>query len=92
MTDQTAGSGGPRWLREPPPGGADIHVAIGTGAELTPELREAVEALASALQQDEVEGYRTRNCPNYGICNPLGNCNPDQTWPCAIFSSCRISE
>jgi hypothetical protein len=76
MAEQSAGSGEPRWLLKPRPGEVQIHVAIGEGAELTPELREALEALASALGQEEVEGYArgenictTKACPERISCD-----------------------
>jgi hypothetical protein len=91
MADQSAGSGGPRWLREPPPGAAQVHIAIGDGAALTPEVREALEALAHALLRDDVEGYLRRECPSLDICNPLENCDPRTNAPCTWFTTCRIS-
>src|SRR5438046_10703823 len=39
-----------RWLLEPPaPGEVHLHVAVGEGAQLTPELQEALEQLLSRL-------------------------------------------
>jgi hypothetical protein len=93
MADQSAGSSEPRWLLEP--GEARIHVAVGEGAVLTPELREALEALAGALHREEVEGYaKPRPCPALNICNPLDtiNCNPFTSAPCASFTTCRITD
>jgi hypothetical protein len=91
MADQSAGSGEPRWLVEPRPGEAHVHIAVGEGAELTPELREALEGLASALHREEVEGYaKPQPCPRLHICDSLGNCQPHTQAPCAHFSTCRI--
>jgi hypothetical protein len=93
MADQSAGSEGPRWLLEPGPGGARIHVAVGEGAELTPELREALEALAGALHREEVEGYaKPKPCPILHVCNPYDTCNPQTSTPCARFTTCRIED
>jgi hypothetical protein len=93
MADQSAGSGEPRWLLEPRPGEAQIHIAVGDEAELTPELREALEALARALPGAEVEGYaKPRPCPDFYICSSLGNCQPHTDAPCARFTTCRIAD
>ncbi len=86
----------PRWLAEPAPGAVDIHIAVHQDAELTPELRDAIEGVAKALEQEEVEGYRLKPppkpCPTYTNCNPRAECAPQVVYPgCAIeYSSCRI--
>jgi hypothetical protein len=85
MADQSADAEAPRWLRQPGPGEARFHVAIGPGVELTPEVREALEALTSALQQDEVEGYARKPCPE------LGGCTPYSSVPCFAYAPCRIA-
>ena len=47
-----------QWLLEPAaPGEVKIRIEIGEGAELAPEIREAVDALAKAIQDQEVAGY-----------------------------------
>ena len=84
MAEHSAGSGEPRWLLEPRPGEAQIHVAVGEGAEITPELRAAIDALARALPQEEVAGYAT---PRAG---PDRICTQDLTAPCTQYIACRI--
>jgi hypothetical protein len=93
MADQSAGSGEPRWLLEPRPGEAQIHIAVGEGAAVTPELREALEALAGAIHQGEVEGYaKPRPCPDLLICPSQFACQPKTEAPCAVFQTCRIAD
>lgn len=49
-----------RWLLEPPaPGEVHVHVAVGEGAQLTPEVREAIEQLLTRLHEAEsdVSGF-----------------------------------
>jgi hypothetical protein len=93
MADQSVGSGEPRWLLKPQPREAYVHVGVGEGAELTPELREALEALVDALHQEEVAGYaKPRPCPELEICSPLGRCLPHTSAPCASFTTCRIAD
>jgi hypothetical protein len=64
-----------RWLLEPPtPGGMHIHIDISPDAEVTPELRTALDQLAQALAaQDEVEGF-SKTCTPYSGC-PVRSCN-----------------
>ena len=89
MTDRSMRPDDPRWLVEPGFGETCIHVAVGDGAVLTPELRAAVEALAGALQQEEVQGY-AKKCDERLNCTPFGKCNPQLQSPCAMFTTCRI--
>jgi hypothetical protein len=93
MADQSAGSDEPRWLLDPRPGEAQIHIAVGPEAELTPELREALEELASALHQGEVAGYaKPQPCPELKVCAPYGACDPKTSSPCANLTTCRIAD
>ncbi len=89
----TSDSGeGAGWVVEPPPvDGVIIHLDADT-SELTPELREALEALARTLEEsnqlqegEEVEGF-ARRCPKRTSCSPLTNT------PCyaKTVSDCRI--
>jgi hypothetical protein len=91
MADQSTGPQDPRWLVEPGPGEAQIHLALGDGAVVTPALRAAVEALAGALQRDEVQGY-ARPCKEKQMCVPFGKCAPELSAPCAVFTTCRIKD
>jgi hypothetical protein len=93
MTSQSGGREELRWLLEPPGAGEiNIHVEFGEGAELTSELREALERLASAVQESEVSGYACpvrsvmpcailTSCPGQSLCASDAVCNP---------LSCRI--
>jgi hypothetical protein len=89
MADQPTSPEESHWLVEPSPGEAHIHVAVGEGAEITSELRSALESLVGALQQEEVVGY-ARKCEERQNCSPLGTCHPQLASPCATFSTCRI--
>jgi hypothetical protein len=83
----------PRWLVEPGPGEVNIQVAVDEAAELTPALREALDGLVKALQEEEVGGYtlpQAKKCPHLHNCDVDGNCRPLVSSPCARFSSCRI--
>ncbi len=89
MADQSTGPEGPRWLVEPSSGETVIHVAVGDGTTVSPALRAALEALAGALQREEVIGY-ARKCDGRLNCTPFDKCNPQLTSPCAAFTTCRI--
>ena len=83
-----------RWIIGPPgPGEVAIHLAVDEHAQLTPELRQAIDGLVEALHQDEVAGYgevdpRVRRIV---VCDPKGSCRPRSTQPCAVFETCRIT-
>jgi hypothetical protein len=50
-----------QWLAQPPaPGEVRLHVAFGQGARVTPEIKDALERLAQAVEGEhpEVQGYR----------------------------------
>ena len=74
----------PDWLREPPPPDESIvYVSIPEGAELTPQIAEALTHLSRALQELD-KGVP----PN--PCNPLSICQQFHWKKCFSFSSCRI--
>lgn len=86
------------WVVEP--AGVEIHVAVGPEAELTPEVRQALDQLVRALEAEndvEVEGFRQR-CPTkcmpgkFGACNPQEDCSPKIWFPCAMRMICNIVE
>ena len=99
MADPPTGPEQPRWLQEPPgTGEVRIHIAVDEAAELTPELRGAIEEVVRALQEQEVQGYAT---PQGGGCSGLSACTPHNCprvracapliqAPCANYESCRI--
>lgn len=71
-----------RWLLEPPvPGEVKLSLAVGEGAEVTPELREAFEALLRALHEEEVQGYVNPGCR--GLCFL-------RRYQCSVDYQCRI--
>ncbi len=85
------------WVVEP--GGMEIQVAVGPEAELTPEVRAALDRLLVVLEEQqnpEVEAFRTRcpaKCakPAYGVCNPqAGDCAPKMWFPCANKQVCSV--
>ena len=68
-----------RWLLEPPEAGqVHLHFEVGEGTELTPEAREAVEAITRALAEPEVTGY---------ACSPF-KCPKETHAPCATKLNC----
>jgi hypothetical protein len=80
-----------------PAQGLEIQIAVGSDAELTPELRAALDDLVRVLEeQPEVEVYRNScgakcRAPNYGVCNPEGGtCAPKIWFPCASKLVCSI--
>jgi hypothetical protein len=100
VADPPTGPEQPRWLQKPlDTGEVRINIAIDEEAELTPELRGAIEDVVRALQDQEVQGYAV---PQGGGCNGLSsctphncprvrNCDPLVVAPCANYESCRIT-
>jgi hypothetical protein len=92
-----------QWLLSPPgPGEVQIHLAVGEGTQLTPEIRQALERLVSALHGQDVTGYAWANscypkCPDLAgcervYCGSLHNCRPLDKAPCVANVSCKIAE
>ena len=82
-----------RWIIGPPgPGEVTIHLAVDEHAQLTPELRRAIDGLVQALHQDEVSGYGQVDpiVRRIVVCDPKGACRPKSTQPCYSFETCRI--
>lgn len=100
MTSESAGAEGRRWLLQPPAAGElQIHVAVGERTELTPRLREALEALVSMLLQAEVQGYAApcsplcpmlQECPRFN-CDGYHNCKFLSSYPCLADVRCQIT-
>ena len=93
MTSGASGEQEYRWLLEPPGvGEVHIHVAVGEGAQLTPAIRDALESLASAIEENDAQGFllSTSGCPILVSCAPRNLCNPEYSGPCAWLTSCRI--
>jgi hypothetical protein len=62
-----------KWVVEPED--ARIEVAIGEQAQLSPELREALEHLAQIIERgQEVEGYFQCNEVHFGPCYSYFSC------------------
>lgn len=62
-----------RWLLEPPaPGEVHVHVAVGEGTRLGPELRAALEQLLERLHEAESESEVSAYCRLLMTCGSLG--------------------
>lgn len=97
MAEGESGSG---WVVEP--GAFEINVAVGEEAELTPELRAALDELVRALEAPmtaEVTGFKgcSAQCkpPGFQVCNPRtcpgqGTCAPNILMPCASKGICSV--
>ena len=95
MTSGSAGEHGLGWLLEPArPGEAKVHIDIGESVPLTPEVQEALERLAQALQagREDVEGFLlSAFSTTPTTCNPqMTTCSPRTEEPCATYTTCRI--
>jgi hypothetical protein len=89
-----------QWLLSPPaPGEVQIHVAIGEGTELTPEIQQALERLVGAIHGQDVTGHLFADsclpkCGDLSDCGhyncDLHNCRPLGQQPCRVRMICRI--
>lgn len=99
MTNTPEGDANSRWLLEPPaPGEVQLHIAVGEDAQLTPQLRAALDQLVTALYGDEVTGYTTcyPKCPDLTGCGDFSctdhfNCSVLSRQPCLIYQRCKIA-
>jgi hypothetical protein len=100
MTSEPTGGEGSRWLLEPPVAGeVQLHIAIGEGTELSPQLQAALDRLVAALYQDEVTGYASTcypQCPKLTACSDytcldLNNCSVLVRQPCLVDQRCKIT-
>lgn len=86
----------PAWLLDPlGPNEVRVHVECGEGAEVSDDVRHALETLVRELQGVEVEGFAVTcpdltGCHSYS-CDPLGRCNPQWRNPCAWDEGCKIN-
>jgi hypothetical protein len=96
MVDQEGGEDR-GWLLEP--AAADevrIHVEVGPGSELSPEVRDALDTLMQTLHDDEVAGFAiTPECPDLAACmfyecTPYGKCTLRKL-PCFADIRCQIA-
>jgi len=80
-----------------PPSGVEIQVTVGPDAQMTPELRQALDQLVGALETEadtEVEGFKAEK--PWGTCDPQNGpggtiCMPRIWFPCAMRNICRIA-
>ncbi len=86
------------WLLEPIGANeARIHVDVGAGAEVSSEVRAALDELVAAIHATEVEGFSLReSCPDLNSCSKyqcdwLGKCNPQSRHPCLWDVRCYIN-
>ena len=88
------GAGETGWVvPPPPPGGVSLYLDIDENAELTPELRAAIEALTRALPAEEsVQGYARTPAPDLGArCRrDSGSCSEVYVSPCYSLIMCYI--
>jgi hypothetical protein len=90
MSDTDSG-----WLVEPPSADAAlVRIDIADTSELTPELRQALEALVAAMEEVRLEGEPSeveafgRRCPARTVCSP------ETTSPCVskVIIDCVITK
>ena len=101
MQDNAGDGGARRWLLGPPGGRNSFELASGDQAEVTPEVREAIEGLLRALgagdEGAEVAGYTcfglVVGCDtNKYICMPRGKCDFEGQRPCFTDYHCTIAQ
>ena len=86
------------WVVEPPAEGIRVVVECAEDAEVTPELRQALERLvrvienATAQDEAETEGFQVfrprPKCPNACPSNTV--CSPQEIRDCFSYQDCRI--
>jgi hypothetical protein len=99
VTSESSGAEERRWLVDPPgPQQIKFQIAAGDQAEVTPELRQALDGLLEALTGTEVEGYANscgyyiKGCgTNTFGCHPRGKCTIEWQSPCVVDYGCRIA-
>lgn len=95
---EESGADDRQWLLEPvAPNEVRIHVSLGDGAEVSADLRVALDALVDSLYASEVEGFATDfpPCPDLSacemyFCNKFGRCQPQSRFPCAWEEQCLV--
>jgi hypothetical protein len=93
----------PSWLLEPLRSGeVRVQVHIDEGAKLSPELRDALERLGRALQEDEIRGYAlslSSSTPQLQTFGQLGNlsrisgltdCSINCSPNCGLYGGARL--
>jgi hypothetical protein len=99
MPDQMSEADRSRWLLQPPAAGEiQIRIAVGEGAELTPQVQAALEQFMGTLQQADVAGFADTcapRCPMLKECSGFGctgyhNCTFLSSSPCVADVFCRI--
>jgi hypothetical protein len=88
------------WLLEPVGlNEVRVHVDVGEGVEVSPELREVLDALLDEIYAAEVQGLAAEDpdrpqCSDLMRCSAyscdLGRCQPLDRFPCAWKIGCTI--
>jgi hypothetical protein len=99
MTSESAESDGVRWLQPPAAGEVQVRIAVGEGAELTPQVQAALEQLMGTLQQADVAGFADTcapKCPMLSdcakfFCGGYHDCVHLVRSPCVADVFCRIA-
>jgi hypothetical protein len=95
MPDESERATEPAWLIQPPSRGeVRLYIAIDEAAEVSPAVRAALEQLAQAIQNEDVEGFaappratKQPACPTRVSCNPEGRCTPLVIQPCFMLAT-----
>ena len=85
---------GGEWLLEPPgPGEIKFQISAGEDAEVTPEVRAALDHLISLLSGSDVQGYviDTACGKKTMLCAPNYKCQVERQQPCLIDYACQIA-
>ena len=90
-----SGSNDRGWLLEPLGSGeVRLHLDVGEGADVSEEVRTALDTLLDELLASEVEGFAWPSCPELKACGSftctLGKCAPLDRFPCFAMVQCKI--
>ena len=83
------------WLLEPLGAGeVRVHLDAGDAADVSDDVRAALDALLDELLSSEVEGFAWPSCPELRACGSftctLGKCQPLDRFPCLANTMCKI--
>ena len=85
------------WLLEPLGAGeVRVHLDAGDGADVSDDVRAALDTLVQELHASDVEGFAMfPTCPSLSRCTyyscTLGKCNPLMRNPCLADQKCWIA-
>jgi hypothetical protein len=99
MSDERSAGGSSGWVVEPPAEGLRVIVECTEAADVTPELRQALERLVRVIQDETAEPeeaeaagfqvFRPRpTCPQ--ACPKNMVCSPQEIRDCFYYSDCTI--